>query len=424
MSIYVGKKKAFALVILALGAALSASCSGANTKMSGPEETAEGSAAALAIQAEQPASGSDEPFRSYLLASVPEQRIYLFAEENGVTLHAGDLSREYAWGYMTPQGIEPVLHVADFDGDGKDELAVILYIGSGTGVSVDELHVVELDDLRDYPLLEEEYRPQVDQAIAGLKSSSAIPARYADQKISFGNWISYEKTEAGLRMSIGAGTVTQDDPMPDYIGELIADVNYRDGKYALTAFRFEEDEQAAEAEASSPATGALAEPGVNNESAESPDGKYLAEAYGVNKGVTAGGLYPAEGIRLVQISTGKELWSTMGYYSHSFVWSPNSRYAAVTYEARIWGGTVEVDARDGSEIALPDLESLRKQWEGETTVHEERPDPLFRSEEWLDDRRLRVSFQWTGADDETYSGEYVYDVPASKLLEVRPNAER
>jgi len=419
-----GKKKAFALIGLTALALLLSSCSGENTKESAPEETAQGSATALAVQAGQPASGEDEPFRSYLLASIPERRIYLFAEENGVTLHAGDLSRQYDWIYMTPRGIEPALHVADFDGDGTDELAVILYIGSGTGVSVEELHVVELDDLGDYPLAVDDHRSRVDQAIDELKANSAIPARYADHKIAFGSRISYEKTENGLRISIGAGTVTEDDPMADYIGELIADVNYKDGKYALTGFRFEEDEQAAQTETSSPETGALAEPGVHNESAESPDGKYLAEAYGVNKGVTAGGLYPAEGIRLVQISTGKELWSTMGYYSHSFVWSPNSRYAAVSYEARIWGGTVAVDVRDGSEIALPDLESLRKQWEGETTVHEERPDPLFRSEEWLDDRRLRVSFQWTGADDETYSGEYVYNVPAGKLLEVRPNAER
>ncbi len=268
---------------------------------------ASGEAAAAEDSVREP-SREDEPFRSYLLASVPERGISLFAEENGVSLQAGDKSREF-------------------------------------------------------------------------------------------------------RTRIGIGIRGQDQPVSEYVGDLIADVEFKEGKYELTGFRFENGPSAEESE--------TAEPGVNNETAESPDGRYLAEAYGVNKGITAGGLYPAEGIRLVKRASGKELWSTMGYYSHSFLWSADSRYVAVSYMARIWGGSLVVDARDGSEIALPDLETVRRQTERKTTVHEARPDPEFRSEEWLDDRSLRVSFQWTGADYEAYSGEYVYDVSARKLLEVR-----
>ncbi|MFC4596829.1 hypothetical protein [Cohnella hongkongensis] len=171
-----------------------------------------------------------------------------------------------------------------------------------------------------------------------------------------------------------------------------------------------------------PEEDSITELGVNNESAESPNGVYLAEAYGVNKTIAAGGLYPAEGVRLVRKASGEAIWSTAGYYSHSFRWSEDSRYVAVSYMARVWGGTLVVDARDGVEISLPGLEEIRGQWEGDATAHEVRADPYFQAEEWLDDRRLRVSFEWTGEDDEPYVGDYVYDVSAGKLLEIRPAA--
>ncbi|QTH46340.1 hypothetical protein J4772_19095 [Cohnella sp. LGH] len=424
MSIDLGKSRAFALIGLITGGLLLASCSDRNINLSpaavGESLSQEGGPAAGAatnVAHEQPIPGDEETFQTYILASIPERSIYLFAEENGVTLQVGDLTRQYDWIYMTPRGIEPRLKIGDFDADGQDELAVNLYIGSGTGISVEELHIVELDDLRDYPLSVDDVRSQIDQAIDRLKARHDIPGRYADKELSFGNWIGYEIAGAGLQIVIGLG-VPEQGAMPEYIGELTAEVGYKEGKYELTDFRFVEDEQAAASHGES----GLAELGVNNESAESPDGKYVVEAYGVNEGIAAGGLHPAEGIRLVKASSGEELWSTTGYYSHSFVWSPNSRYAAVSYEARTWGGTIVIDARDGSEIALPDLEALRREWGAETTVNEHRSDPLFRSEEWLDDRRLRVSFEWFGADGEGYSGEYVYDVPGGKLLELRPNA--
>jgi len=392
-----------------------------------PEERAPEAAATAesekekASNAELDASPTNEAFNRYLLASVPDRRIYLFAEENGVSLYAGDNVREFEWGYMTPRGIEPVLDVRDFDGDGTDELAVILYIGSGTGVSVDELRIVELGELRDFVFSDEDYLPQIEQAIAKLKADSALPSRYADEKISFGQQVDYEVGESGIKARFMIGTIEKTFPVTEYFGDVIADVTFSDGKFVLTHFRFEEHEPPADAELTSAEPSAFVEPDVNNESAESPDGKYLAEAYGVNKGITAGGLYPAEGIRLKKKASDKELWSMMGFYSHSFLWSSNSRYVAVSYMARIWGGTLIVDARDGSEIELPDLEAVRKQWKGKTTVHDARPDTMFWGEEWLDTHRLRVSFQWTGADYETYSGEFVYDVAKRKLSDLKQN---
>ena len=153
-------------------------------------------------------------------------------------------------------------------------------------------------------------------------------------------------------------------------------------------------------------------------SAVSPDGRYRIETYGENREVTAGGLYPVEGIRLINTASGEEIWSMTGYYTQSFFWSSDSRYVAVSYEARMWGGAVIVDAKDGSVIDLPDVEALRKHWKGETTVNETRPDPYFQVTEWLDASRVTVSFTWNGLDGSVYSGTYLFDVESRKIVEL------
>jgi hypothetical protein len=80
-----------------------------------------------------------------LLSSVPDKGIYLHSKEpEGVVLTVGASRQEYDWMYMTPRGIEPILLVYDYDSDGKEELSIDLYIGSGTGYAVEELHIVEM----------------------------------------------------------------------------------------------------------------------------------------------------------------------------------------------------------------------------------------------------------------------------------------
>jgi hypothetical protein len=160
----------------------------------------------------------------------------------------------------------------------------------------------------------------------------------------------------------------------------------------------------------------IAEPEVSHASSTSPDGKYLIEAYGENKNITAGGYYASEGIRLLDTVTGQVLWSMMpGYYTQDFLWSPDGRHVAVSYMARIWGGTLVVDAQDGSEIILPGLEEVRKQWDGETTINENRADPYFQTTEWVDSSKLNVRFEWTGTND-AYIGNYEYDFESGKLI--------
>ena len=89
-----------------------------------------------------------------LLAQVGDAGLYGIAgEEDRILLRWGDTSTEFIWPYRTPQTINPALWQLDADGDGTDELAVACHYGSGTGVSIDALHIVEKNDdgtLTDY----------------------------------------------------------------------------------------------------------------------------------------------------------------------------------------------------------------------------------------------------------------------------------
>lgn len=156
---------------------------------------------------------------------------------------------------------------------------------------------------------------------------------------------------------------------------------------------------------------------VNHVSLLSFNGIYRIETFGVNKSITAAGLYPVEGIRLMDTASEQVQWSTTpGYYNNSFLWSPDDRFVGVNFESRISGGTYVVDTQNMSEIVLPYLQEVQQNWDVETTVHENRPDPYFNIVEWLNSSQVSVAFQWTGLEAKEYSGSYTYDVLEGKLL--------
>lgn len=87
---------------------------------------------------------------AYLLASLPESDIWLYgiiddeSADRVVIEHSGT-SDEFDQCWLTPRSILPQLSSADYDDDGISETAVSYYIGSGTGVSCEELVVYSLN---------------------------------------------------------------------------------------------------------------------------------------------------------------------------------------------------------------------------------------------------------------------------------------
>lgn len=149
----------------------------------------------------------------------------------------------------------------------------------------------------------------------------------------------------------------------------------------------------------------------------SPNGAYAAEAYGTNTGVTAVGRYPYEGLRVIRKSDGTTVWNGDGYYSAEFLWSGDSRYVAVCGEARTWGECFIVDAETGHVIELPDINIISAQLDAESQPADNRPDPIFKAAEWVNDTTICVDYRWiAGKGEKVVSGTYEYDLVSGNIV--------
>lgn len=163
--------------------------------------------------------------------------------------------------------------------------------------------------------------------------------------------------------------------------------------------------------------------GLNIASSVSPDGRYRLETYGIRIDITAGGIYPANGIRLVEQKTGKTIWlMEPGYYRTTIQWSADGRYAAVYYEARTNGSTIVLDTVAMTPISLPSPSELGEYSDVDVTERSFRSDPYLEASGWLDNAVLQVNFRWVGEKREAVSGWFTYDVTsdAVQVFELDP----
>lgn len=200
------------------------------------------------------------------VASIPERGIVLYGLDNGVELRVGDRVYAYDWPYTTPRQIPPVMRVGDYDADGTEELMVDLYVGSGTGVSVEELHIVEIGEepAKDYRFIEADYSRQIGEAV-GFKLGdrdgepvgeltvggdtyaidlNAYPTEEygrIGEDLVYGSIVGFEESDGKMTATFGIGLSSENFVMPAYIGKLHADVSYKDGTFALSNYKFAEE---------------------------------------------------------------------------------------------------------------------------------------------------------------------------------------
>lgn len=148
---------------------------------------------------------------------------------------------------------------------------------------------------------------------------------------------------------------------------------------------------------------------VNHSYAFSLNGLYCAESYGANTGVTANGLYPAEGYRVIELSRNRKVWDMPGYYDHSFLWSEDGNTLAITYWARVYSHVVFVNMEDCKEIDLSYPEEIKEK------MHDDRPDSYFVAEEWVDNTKVRISYKFVGQDNLTYSGSFIFSPETQEI---------
>jgi len=189
------------------------------------------------------------------LAELPDQGAAFYGVDDTrggyVLLQWGDSLAEFDWLFATPRRIPPRLFCFDIDGDREDELAAICYAGSGTGVSIEELHVIERGPdgaLTDYAFPESLWGEQVptlfDTAVVDGRTFAVLghelvefddegldlSAASAGTIAGFG-WNGYSLSFKGAFCLSPKGSAA-----PCYVAETSADVLYKDGVFTLENF--------------------------------------------------------------------------------------------------------------------------------------------------------------------------------------------
>ena len=245
------------IVLLLMGLAAMTLLSGCGNEAKAVNGAMDIDLAALPTEIVDPMQWSDEAEDIYLLAQLPEDDIYLYglSDKRHVLLRQGEQRALLDWEYITPRLILPEMQFADFDGDGGKELAVILSNGSGTGVSIEELHFVNWlgTEAIDHVYDAEEYQKQLSEQVSwrydaqnhkatlhcgylDVYLNDGLGTRYDEvQSIApFGEQVDFELREDGrIKVNFALGLLRPEEVVPDYHGAISAEVTYSKGKFSM-----------------------------------------------------------------------------------------------------------------------------------------------------------------------------------------------
>ncbi len=176
--------------------------------------------------------------------------------ESPALIRWGDSLAEFDWNFLTPRTILPRMFCTDIDGDWEDELIVICYVGSGTGVSIEELHILEKDPngtLTAYTFPESLWQDELPKLFSTAETGGRTFAILGHELVEFGHEhegpdLDLAKTSSGLIAGFstedwgglrfrGAFCLSPpDSAAPCYVAETSAGIFYQDGVFTLQDF--------------------------------------------------------------------------------------------------------------------------------------------------------------------------------------------
>ena len=162
-------------------------------------------------------------------------------ESDGIVIRCGNKAAYHPlhWGEHLWSAGNPELHVNDFDGDGENEAGVVFLVGHGTGCSVRQLYIFELDSLTysvpDHSTLDIHvtYDPNTRQAVLNSGEESVtveVPEGVPEFEGAYiGNIIdfTYEDGQFYFNAELDFYRTLA------YLAEVKAPVVYEDGQYCL-----------------------------------------------------------------------------------------------------------------------------------------------------------------------------------------------
>lgn len=84
----------------------------------------------------------------------------------------------------------------------------------------------------------------------------------------------------------------------------------------------------------------------------SPDGKWKVQQVGAYAGVTADGTYAPEAVQIIDVSTKQVVWEGIADHRQSVLWSPDSKYVAMSRTSRGYGYITLIETADWHEWDL------------------------------------------------------------------------
>ena len=179
-----------------------------------------------------PEQYQDEKFP--VVAAIPQRDIYLYSnhEIDGVALYVNGKCHLFDWNVLNPGFVLPRMNVADYDNDGLDELAIIVHIGSGTGASLDELHILELGnetDLKDFVF---------DNYLNNAKQYLNLKGNINNKNPLIGSIVRFEFSGDKILINLGVGEEIDNTPPGNFVGELNAEVTNKLGVYEINNLRY------------------------------------------------------------------------------------------------------------------------------------------------------------------------------------------
>lgn len=176
-----------------------------------------------------------------------------FAQEKAL-IRWGDSLAEFEWYFATPRMYLPLMAVMDLDGDGADELIVLTYSGSGTGVSIYDLHVLEKNpdgSITAYTMPDSLWQEQLAPMIQLEQTDEKAVLIWGEDRQEFDPvWVPDQ-------VEITTGYIAEFQLLPDentvllqgavdlwqtiaYVAQYTADVAYKDGVFTLSQYHLQE----------------------------------------------------------------------------------------------------------------------------------------------------------------------------------------
>ncbi len=224
----------------------------------------------VVIQESKKPDDSAEAFQSdfHLIASIPREDIYVYGlQPKGVIVYYKGQASYLDVEYTTPRMILPAIAYGDYDKDGEKDIALSFYSMSGTGVGIEELHILTADKDKNNASILIDNKLETEAIVSQIQKKLTYQYDRQDKKIeltldgskfvcadpagknfttfvtdvSYGSFIEFDLTKSKIMVKVPIATKTNGTVEGNYFGTITAEVSLKGNQFTLSNFGFISD---------------------------------------------------------------------------------------------------------------------------------------------------------------------------------------